>query len=117
MKRFLATALVLACLMAAPNLFAEPEGPNGSREMPETEILINEFRAEGYRVLGPVQYLGKTLRKIKLYNHGTLAYKKLDVMDQRGEHYYVNKYDFVYVLSKDGHLVLIHVEREGGDNA
>jgi hypothetical protein len=66
--------------------------------------------------LGPIQYLGKTSGKIKLYNHGPIAYKDLDVMDQAGEEDLVNKYDFVYVLSKDGHLILIRLDKGNHDN-
>ncbi|MCF8027095.1 MAG: hypothetical protein K9K81_01905 [Desulfobacteraceae bacterium] len=115
MKRLLFTALFLIYLLAPVILPAE-QSPQDSEEMTETEVLLTRYKEAGYNFFGPIQYLGKTSRKIKLYDHSPIAYKDLDVMDQKGEEDLVNKYDFVYVLSKDGQIILIRLDKGNQDN-
>ncbi|MCF8111453.1 MAG: hypothetical protein K9J85_08185 [Desulfobacteraceae bacterium] len=85
--------------------------------MTELQVTLKEYKDEGYKWMGPVQYLGKTIGKIKLYRNNPVSYRVLDTIDETGEQCSVKKYDFVYVLSKQGHVVLICLDREGRDNA
>lgn len=136
MKRLLLTVLLtLTGLMLSPGLLpaadqnqmpAEiepiekpsevlPEQPEAKSPLAQT---LEKYKNEGYEVrIGPVQYLGKTSRKIKFYRHKPISYSILHMVDEQGGYHLLKTYDFVYVLSKDARVVLIRLEREEEENA
>ena len=116
MKRILYTALFLICLLAPVILPAE-QSPADSEEMTEIEVLLNQYKEAGYKVLGPIQYLGKTSSSIEVYRHGKVSYNELDIIDKHGEKAFLKKNDIVYVLSKKGQVILIHLDMEEQNNA
>ena len=119
MKRFLGPALLLlTLLMLLPaSLVAENVLPPGSDEPSQLQLTLNNYKANGFEMLGPVQYLGKSGKKIKLYKHPPVSYGALKVADEADRPCRLDKHDFVYVLSKDAQVILIRVDREDRDNA
>ena len=66
-------------------------------------------------MLGPFQYLGKSLDHIQLYRHKPIPYVTMDVINEAGEDWFVAEHDFVYVLSKNEDVVLVRIEKEDRD--
>lgn len=116
MKRLSLISVLLFCLVLPAGLLAL-ENSRDEEELSELQITLNEYREEGYNWLGPVQYLGKTSEKIRLYRNKPVSYRILDTIDESGDISTIKKYDFVHVLSKQGHVVLIRLDREGENNA
>lgn len=117
MKPFLGPALLLILLMMLPaSLVAETLRP-GSDEPSQLQLTLNNYKANGFEMLGPVQYLGKTGKKIKLYKNPPVSYGALKVADEADRPCRLDIQDFVYVLSKDAQVILIRVDREDRDNA
>lgn len=117
MKRFLSSLLFLSLVFILPAGAAAQDNSENQEEMSDIQITLQEYKEDGYELSGPVQYLGKTRDKIKFYKNSPVAYRIMDAIDETGEKCSVKKHDFVYVLSKHGHVVLIRVEREGENNA
>lgn len=115
MKRLLCGMVFLSLILPAGLSAQEKNGKQ--EELSELQVTLQEYREEGYEMLGPVQYLGKTRDKIKFYKNSPVDYRIMDTIDETGEKCSVKKHDFVYVLSKLGHVILIRVERDGEDNA
>lgn len=116
MKQVIFIVLFLSCLLVSASLYAEDRIPEQDG-LPQIQNLLNDYKNNGYKVLGPLQYLGKTPEKVQLYRNASVPYEELNIIDKKGEQYFLRKNDFVYVLSKNSHVVLIHVDREGGKNA
>ncbi|MFO8175546.1 MAG: hypothetical protein R6T96_14760, partial [Longimicrobiales bacterium] len=67
MKRLLCSMVFLSLILPA-GLSAQEE--NGKQEeLSELQVTLQEYREEGYEMLGPLQYLGKTRDKIKFYKN------------------------------------------------
>ena len=113
MKRLIFTVLFLLCLLIPASVTAE-QGPQDQEEMSRMQMTLREYRQDGYEMLGPMQYLGRSTDKIKLYKHDPVSYRILDTVDETGEMCSLKKHDFVYVLSKHGHVVLIRLDKHGG---
>lgn len=107
--------LLLLCCMPLPAALASGQELVENENSPLQEML-DEYRDEGYKILGPVQYLGRDTDNIKLFRHGPVSYRIMDMMDENGNRCYLERRDFVYVLSKDGHVVLIRLDRGDRDN-
>lgn len=116
MKRILWSALVLLCLLIPASLPAADNNGGDQEEMSEMQMTLNKYKEEGYDLLGPVQYLEKSSERITFYRHSPVAYRILDTIDEAGDRCSLKKHDFVFVLSKHGHVVLIRVDREDHDN-
>jgi len=129
MIRILLTAICLSCLFLPVNLAAEPniqfKEPNlhdarpniqDKDERPQLQNMLGEYRAEGFKVVGPVQYLGKDHDSIKLYGHRPVSYRFLDVLDKNGKASDIKELDYAFVLSRGRYVVLIRIERGGHDN-
>lgn len=87
------------------------------QEQTQVQIVLNKYNAEGYSVLGPVQYLGRSFRTIKLYRHDPVKYSGLEIIAEDGARTEVQKYDRVYVLSKGKQVVLVRLEPREEVNA
>ncbi|MCA1785268.1 MAG: hypothetical protein LC657_04705 [Desulfobacteraceae bacterium] len=106
---------ILLCLLVPSALLSSPPEPESKLTTP-LEDTLNDYLEQGYEVLlGPVQYLGKTDTSISLYRHPPIAYTKIDAINQFGEAWFVRDKDFVYVLSRKGHVVLIRMHEENKD--
>lgn len=113
MKRIVWSLLI--CLFFSAPIMAE-ELLDNNEEMSATQKILSNYREQGYDILGPIKYLGKTNNKIKLYRYPPLSYQHLDMKNVHGERSYVEKNSYVYALSKDGHVVLIRLDWvEGGE--
>jgi hypothetical protein len=99
------------CLLFPSNLVAVTPNPDQALVSP-LSITLSKYRERGYDVLGPVQYLGKDDGRIHLYRHATVSYKRLDIFNEIGKAWLVRKYNFVYILSKDDHVVIIRLNRK-----
>lgn len=101
---------------------AVPAGPSAA-ENPQAEEMISPikrtlliYREKRYEVQGPVQYLGRTGRHIKLYRHAPIPFSAVKVVNEKGEGWFIKRGDFVYVLSKNGRIVLVCLDRGEGRN-
>ena len=115
MRYFFLSGLLLIGLLMPANLLSQEAG----REIDEIspmELTLKEYRDRGYKILGPFQYLGRSDGRIKLFRHGLVPYGIMDMIDEAGENIRLDQYEFVYVLSKDGHIVLLRVAKEVRDN-
>jgi len=112
MIRILLTAICLSCLFLPVNLAAEPI-VRDPEEATQLRMTLNEYRNEGYEWYGPLQYLGRSQGKVEFYRHRPISYRTLDMKDEKGDRAYIKEYEFVYALSKHGHVVLIRVDRDG----
>ncbi|MFP4167562.1 MAG: hypothetical protein ACLFSY_01760 [Desulfonatronovibrionaceae bacterium] len=93
------------------------EGPDEEKQdEPQVQMTLEKYKSEGYSVLGPVQYLGRSTRVINLYRHDPLKYSRLEIIAEDGTRTAVQKYDRVYVLSKGEHVVLVRMQDQGGNN-
>jgi hypothetical protein len=97
--------------MFPANLIAGNPNPNKFVGSPLTTTLT-KYRERGYEILGPIQYLGKDDGRIQLYRHAPVSYKNLDIFNELGNAWLVRKYNFVYILTKDGHVVIIRLNRK-----
>ena len=86
---------------------------SGQKEVSSMRIVLDEYRKEKYRVLGPVQYLGREAGTIELFRYGRIPYRIFDAKEENGDQCYPEQSDYVYVVSKDGHIVLLCVSQEG----
>ena len=130
MRRFICTALFLACLLLPSGLFAadalqvpvQPEKDSPDRlqepqEPSQVQLTLEKYQKDGYTIrVGPVQYLGKQGKSIALYNQAPVSFGALYTVDEAGNACTLEKYDFVYVLQKDASVVLIRLEREERDD-
>ncbi len=115
MRQYLFKGLIFLCLLAPVSLMAGDLNPDQDVASPII-ITLTEYRELGYKVLGPIQFLGKGDGQIKLYRNEPVSYKRLDVINEFGEAWLVRKYNFVYVLSKDNHVVLIRLDKKEGND-
>ncbi len=111
MKPIFFITFFILCLLFPANLIAGNTNPDKEEVSPLT-ITLTKYRERGYEILGPIQYLGKDDGRIKLYRHDPVPYKKLDIFSERGKAWLVRKHNFVYILSKDGHVVIIRLNRK-----
>lgn len=111
----LVSLLILLCLMRPWGLTAAETDDEVITPLLET---LQAYVNNGYNVQGPVQYLGKTGKVINVYRQRPIAYDRIEIINQFREPWFVFEEDIVYILSKNGHIVLIRVHRdEGGANA
>lgn len=90
---------------------------NSSKETPDPiTITLAQYKVEGYSVIGPVQYLGKTKTKIFFYRRPSISYKRLRMINQDGVATTVKREQFVYALSKNGKVVLIRINNKERKN-
>jgi len=115
MKRYIWAAVFLSFLLF-PTSHVIGDNIQEQDELSQLQLTLNEYREDGYDVLGPVQFLGRNGNKVELFQHNPISYRTLDMIDETGDRYYLEKYEFVYVLSKLGNVVLVHVDREVPDN-
>lgn len=108
MKNYLLATLIAFCFIIPVNLNAENQNPILTK--------LNQYKEQGYKVTGPVQYLGRDNKSIKFYNKDTVSYSTLDIINETGISWLVVKYDFVYLISKNKHIVLLYLRKEGGNN-
>lgn len=117
MKHATLAVLILLLCLALPGLSTALASEPVEQELPPLTRTIQQHVNEGYKVLlGPIQYLGKTESVISLYRHSPVAYSHLTVINQFGEPWFVREEDFVYILARNGRLVLIRIHKnEGGE--
>ncbi len=111
MRQILFNAFIVLCLLVPANLAAGNLDPDKDKISPLI-VTLTKYRERGYDVLGPVQYLGKDDGRILLYRHNPVSYKKLDILNELGKAWLVRKHNFVYILSKKGHVVIIRLNRK-----
>lgn len=86
---------------------------NFSKETPDPiTITLAQYKGEGYSVIGPVQYLGKTKTEIFFYRQPSISYKKFRMITPDGVETTVRREQFVYALSKNGEVVLIRIDKK-----
>lgn len=85
----------------------------GEQEASPMRVMLNQYRAEQYTVLGPVQYLGKDTDAIEVFRYGRIPYRFFDAKSENGGRCFPNKRDYVYVASNNGHVVLFCIDLEG----
>ena len=106
---------MLICLLCATGIQADPlEVPDQTSD--SLSILISTYQKKGYDVTGPVQYLKKTTHQIFFYRLDPISFKRLTIITPDGNKSFLKQYDFVYVLSKKGSVVLVHIKKRGADN-
>lgn len=115
--RTISFTILFCLLLSVVTLSAAPDTPK--KVTTPFEDTVQSFLNNDYEMLmGPVQYLGKTDSSILLYRLPAVTYDRVDVINQFGEAWFLRKNDFIYILSKRGHLVLIRVhEKEEDKNA
>lgn len=118
MKRIFHVFLFLLCVMLISDTGAGAgsQSVRNKGEMTPLKTTLNTYREEGYTVLGPVQFLGRNSSNIQLYRRAPVPYRMMDVIGETGDKCYVNRHDFVYVLSRRGHVVLVRIDREDRDD-
>ena len=116
MKKIIYTIFIVAFLLAPAGLLAI-DSQSSPKQFRPIDITILKYKTDGYKVVvGPIQYLGKSDSQINLYGHKSVSFKRLDVVDETGAAWFVKKLDFVYILLKDSHVVLIRIKRKGVNN-
>ncbi len=115
MSKLLLNGVIFLSLLLPVNLAAGNLSP-GQDEISPINITLTKYRERGYEVLGPIQFLGKNDGQIMLYRHDPVSYKRLDVINELGEAWLVRKHNFVYVLSKANHVVLIRLNKKEGND-
>jgi len=103
----------LLCLLLLPAKPGVAEDVPGGKDVSPMRVMLNEYRQEKYSILGPVQYLGRDTETIDVFRYGRIPYRILDMKGESGGRCYLKESDYVYVASKDGHVVLLCVSREG----
>jgi hypothetical protein len=116
MRQILFNAFIVLCLLVPANLAAGNLDPDKDIISPLT-VTLTKYRERGYDVRGPLQYLGKEDGRILLYRHDPVSYKRLDIFNELGNAWMVRKHNFVYILSKDGHVVIIRLNRKENTDA
>lgn len=92
-------------------LFARPSNP-GENDAERLQNVIEQYHNEGYTILGPVQYLGKTNKQINLYRQPPIPYTRLQVRNLMGEITTIRKHSYVYIFTKKSSVVLIRLKKE-----
>tara|TARA_B100000614_G_scaffold253663_1_gene267888 strand:- start:2481 stop:2843 length:363 start_codon:yes stop_codon:yes gene_type:complete len=116
-KRTIITVTILLCLIIQyGTLTVLSLNASDKNEASPLVLALNNFRDDGFTILGPVQYLGKTPSAVRLYRHPNVTYKRLQVINHEGYPRTIKKNDFVYVLKKDSKVVLMQIERKEGKN-
>ncbi|WP_020585807.1 hypothetical protein [Desulfobacter curvatus] len=83
MNKLFLTIIIAAGLILPAEVLAGSS--NFSKEAPDPiTITLARYKAEGYSVIGPVQYLGKTKTKIFFYNQPSVSYKILRMIKPDG---------------------------------
>jgi hypothetical protein len=111
MNKFFLTIIIAAGLILPAEVLAGSS--NFLKETPDPiTITLAQYKAEGYSVIGPVQYLGKTKTEVFFYRQLAITYKKLRMIKPEGVAITVKREQFVYALSKNDKVVLIRINKE-----
>lgn len=108
-------ALILICLIVVPGVQADSREKSGKKSDPLTITLL-EYEKQGYQIIGPVQYLGKTNKKLLVFRHTPVTYTRLKTIAPDGKAIVLKKDDFVYLLSKRKNIVLVRIKKKEADN-
>lgn len=108
--------LLAACLLSPASTFAGTTTQDPDQLSPMA-ITLQGYRAEGYTVIGPVQYLDRTKGFISFYRQSPVAYTRLRVINAIGIPTSIKRGDFVYLLSKKGRIILIRLKQKENKNA
>jgi hypothetical protein len=103
--------ITAACLVWTGVLFAGTSNP-GENDSERLKGVIESYHKEGYIILGPVQYLGKTNKQIYLYRQQPVPYTRLRVRNLMGVITALKAQNYVYVFTKDSSVVLLRLEKE-----
>ncbi len=115
MKRMqLINLIFLLCLMIMPGSLNAATPLESESDSPLIDT-VNTYISEGYEVLGPVQYLGQTGKSLNFYRQEPIAFESMKIINQFGENWFVRPEDFVYVLTKESHLILIRMQQKKED--
>lgn len=111
MNKFFFTIIIAASLILPAEVLAGSS--NFSKETPDPiTITLAQYKVEGYSVIGPVQYLGKTKTEIFFYRQPSISYKSLRMIKPGGGATTVKREQFVYALLKNGKVVLIRINNK-----
>ena len=113
MNRFMLHLLLVICLLFPVGISAGTKVSDKDAADPIV-ITLEKYKADGYSIIGPVQYLDRSKGKIILYRHPPVAYTHLRVTNEMGRVRSVKKGQFVYVLSKKGRVILIRLNKKEG---
>jgi len=111
MNKLFLTIIIAAGLILPAEVLAGSS--DLSKETPDPiTITLAQYKVEGYSVIGPVQYLGKTKTEIFFYRQPSISYKRLRMIKPDGIATTVKREQFVYALSKHGKVVLIRINKK-----
>ena len=105
------TLITAACLVWTGVLFSGTPIFNEA-DSERLENTIERYHQDGYTILGPVQYLGKTNKQINLYRQPSVPYTKLQVRNLMGVITVLKAQNYVYVFTKNRSVVLLRLEKE-----
>lgn len=111
MNKLFLTIIIAASLILPAEVLAGSSDILEETPDPIT-ITLARYKAEGYSVIGPVQYLGKTETEIFFYRRSSISYKKLQMLKPDDVATTVKRKQFVYALSKNGKVVLIQIDKK-----
>ena len=103
--------ITVASLVWTGVLFARPSNP-GKNDAERLQSVIEPYHNEGYTILGPVQYLGKTNKQINLYRQPPVRYTRLQVRNLMGAITTLKAQNYVYVFTKNRSVVLLRLKKE-----
>ena len=111
MTKIFFTMITAACLIWTGGLFAETQNPFANDSKPLTKAMA-QYHKKGYTSLGPVQYLERTKNQILFYRQPPMPYKRLRVENSLGIATTIKRLNYAYVFNKNGHVVMIRLEKE-----
>lgn len=108
-------ALLVLCLLVSGHASAQPDSGKQEKLSPRHERL-QEYREKEYSITGPLQITRIPFGgRVEFRRHKTVTYKSIDIIDVHGQGASVDKYDRVYILQKEGEVILIRIVREYSD--
>lgn len=108
--------LLLAFLLTGECL-ADKNSVKEKSKIPPLSMTIDKYQKDGYTLLfGPAQYLERKKGLITTYRHKPVAFRSMDIVNEKGEDSLLIKYDFIYIMKKNSKIIVIKVKREARDD-
>ena len=79
--------------------------------------MVEQYEKQGFSRLGPLHVTGLPGDGVvDFYKHGPVRYEEIRIVNERAEEADLDKYDRVYLLQKDGQVILIRLNQEEHSN-